>query len=286
MPDERARGDGVRGGSSVGLMLEEPTAAAPDAAEDLEMVFFTEISNFHMALQEGDESSPSAGTGERIIGHLAKLRGMLTDVKGDADAQALRREMHGACIAKAREWVESRTNHLVAEFHLRWHEDADLLAVDTTLRESVRLVSDAECELGALPVSHEVLGACEQQLRATLSKHVRRANRHELRMLYGDFCGWASRAELRQLCLDKYREQGARVLGASSHARVQSSAARACCAASSASAPLGTRCTAHWSSRALRVRACTCATCRACVCVCVCAWQWTSTYRRRLWRRR
>ena len=36
---------------------------------------------------------------------------------------------------------------------------------------------------------------------------MRRANRHELRMIYADFCGWESRAELRDLCLDKYREQ-------------------------------------------------------------------------------
>jgi len=58
-----------------------------------------------------------------------------------------------------------------------------------------------------LPVSHEVLSACETQLRGLLSKHVRKANRHELRMIYADFGDVASRAELRELCLDKYREQ-------------------------------------------------------------------------------
>ena len=183
-----------------------PAAAAPaDEAEEFEMAYLTAISNFHMVLQEGCESSESPGT--RIIRHLSTLRTMAADAKGDADTQSVRREMHGACVAKAREWVERRTNDLVAEFHLRWHEDSDLLAVDMALRESVRLVSDAESELGALPVSHEVLGACEGQLRTALGKHVRRANRHELRMLYADFCGVASRAELRELCLDKYREQ-------------------------------------------------------------------------------
>ena len=176
-------------------------ASTIDGAEAFEMAYLAEMSNLHVILQE----EPSNDTGTRLLRHLASLRKMVAD--SPADAATLRGELHDACVAKARDWVEQRLQHLVAEFHLRWHEESDLLAVDRALRQGSQLVSDAEGEVGALPVSHEVFGACEQQLCARLALHVRRANRHELRMIYPDFCGWASRAELRQLCLDKYREQ-------------------------------------------------------------------------------
>ena len=177
-------------------------AADPADPAEFDAAYMAEMADFHMALQDELKNA-----GERMIRHLGTLRAMAAEPIGGADAAALRRELHAAAATKAREWVEQRAQQLVAEFHLRWHEDADLLAVDRALREGVQLVSEAEGELGALPVSHEVLGACEAQLRGQLRTHVRRANRHELRMLYADFCGRDGRDELQALCLEKYREQ-------------------------------------------------------------------------------
>ena len=167
------------------------------------------LAGFHIALQE--EDAPG------VLRHVLAMRqvalpsdgsgpsGGVPSSEEDADA-ALRCELHGACVTKARAWVEQRTQQLVAQFHLRWHEDADLLGVDAALRESMELVRDAEIELGALPVASEVLEACEQQQRQRLATHVRSANRHVLRVLFADFCQWEERRELQRLCLDKYRE--------------------------------------------------------------------------------
>ena len=116
-------------------------------------------------------------------------------------------ELYGACVAKATDWTEQRVQQLVANFHLHWHEDADLLAVDSVVRQGSALVRAAEEELGPLPVCSEILQSCEQQLRGRLVVHIRRANRHELRMIYADFCQLSGREELQHLCLDKYREQ-------------------------------------------------------------------------------
>ena len=173
-----------------------------DEAEAFAGAFQDEVADFHMAC--ADDAADAA---ERVLSHVATLRAMVTDGTGDSDDISLRRELHGACVAKAAAWVERRIQDLVAEFHLRWHEDADLLAVDRALRESITLVGRAEVELGPLPVCAEVLAACDQQLRTRLAAHVRRANRHELRMLFADFCEWSGREELQRLCLDKYREQ-------------------------------------------------------------------------------
>ena len=181
--------------------ISDPPPPELSDAEAFEVAFMAEIADFHLALVEDNQQGQNT-----LLKHLATIRAMAEDDSAAPDG-GVRRELHGACVTKAREWVDRRTHELVAEFHMRWHEDADLLAVDTALRESVRLITDAEAELGALPVSHEVLSACETQLRGLLSKHVRKANRHELRMIYADFGDVASRAELRELCLDKYREQ-------------------------------------------------------------------------------
>ena len=127
---------------------------------------------------------------------------------------------------------------------MRWHEDDDLIAVDNALRESLRLVRGAELELGDLPVATEVLASCEKQLSTKLAGHVRKANRHELRMLFADFCQHEEREELQKLCLDKYREQvrelrlvpALRAAGASAAAAV-AAAAVAAAAAAAAAAP-------------------------------------------------
>ena len=182
------------------------SADGPDEADEasaFEHAFQDELQDFHMACAD----SGAADAAERVLSHVATLRAMAEDGPGSDDDAALRREMHGACMMKASAWVERRIQDLVAEFHLRLHEDGDLLAVDEALRESDTLVKRAEAELGALPVCAEVLGACGQQLRTRLAAHVRRANRHELRMLFADFCQWPGREELQRLCLDKYREQ-------------------------------------------------------------------------------
>ena len=119
-------------------------------------------------------------------------------------------ELHGACAMQANEWVQQRVQHLVASFHMHLHEErGDLLAVDRALQEGGSLLREAQPEVGDLQVSHEVLTGCERQLLALLQAHVRRANRHELRMLYADFCH-EGRAQLRQLCLEKYKEQVAK----------------------------------------------------------------------------
>ena len=44
-------------------------------------------------------------------------------------------------LACARAWVERRTQQLVAEFHLRWHEDSDLLA-DLAVADEVFLTGN------------------------------------------------------------------------------------------------------------------------------------------------
>jgi hypothetical protein len=163
--------------------------------------FQDEVADFHMACAD----SGATDAAERVLSHVGTLRAMVSDAEGD-DA-AMLKEMHAACVAKAAAWVERRIQDLVAQFHLRWHDDGDLLAVDCALRESMTLVRHAEAELGPLPVCVEVLGGCDQQLCTKLAEHVRRANRHELRMLFADFCQWVGREELQQLCLDKYREQ-------------------------------------------------------------------------------
>ena len=220
-----------------------PSAAATDGGgeEDeaalFEAAFGAELQDFHMALADDGDDACS-----RLLQHVVTLRAMseaparpstsaargasetsssndaagtvavaaTTASASSAHLEALaevRREMVGACVQKARAWVEQRAQQLVAEFHLRWHEDADLLAVDRALRRSFQIVRDAEAALEALPVCVEILGACEKQLQAKLSTHVRKANRHELRVLLADFCRWEGRDELERLCLDKYREQ-------------------------------------------------------------------------------
>ena len=117
--------------------------------------FLAAVSDFHLALAEDTASgSTSASASSPVLRALSTIRLMATD-----SAAELHREMHSACVAKARDWVEKRTQQLVAEFHLRWHEDADMLAVDRALNEGMALVTAAEVELGeTLPVAHEVLG--------------------------------------------------------------------------------------------------------------------------------
>ena len=165
------------------------------------LVFPEMVAEFHMACAD---AAPDAA--ERVLNHVATLRAMAASGISSDDV-SLHSEIHSACVAKASAWIEHRVQDLVGEFHLRLHEDGDLLAVDRVLRESVALVDCAEEELGPLPICTEVLGACETQLHTRIVTHMRRANRHELRVLYADFCLWGRREELQRLCLEKYREQ-------------------------------------------------------------------------------
>ena len=158
-------------------------------AEAFAAAFQDEVCDFHMTCADVSASD----VGERVLRHIATLKAMSKDSPDPGDDAALRDEMLGACVSKAAAWVERRVQSLVAEFHLRWHEDADLLAVDDALRQSMNLVQAAEFELGPLPICTEILAACDVQLRTKLAAHVRKANRHELRMLYADFCQWCVR---------------------------------------------------------------------------------------------
>ena len=178
--------------------MSEHEAAAFDTA------FQDELQDFHLALVHEPHAADMSVC---LLSHIATLRAMAAECIGGEAAAELRRELHHSCVTKAAAWVEARIQHLVSEFHMRWHEDADLLAVDGALNESSLLVHNAEKELGPLPICSEVLDACEQQLCAKLTLHVRRANRHELRMLLADFCQRPGRDGLQHLCLDKYREQ-------------------------------------------------------------------------------
>jgi hypothetical protein len=193
---------------------QQSMADTDDADGAFEAAFLAEYADFHVALQDELPLQDA-----RMLQHVATMSAMVqhngggdgSNTAGEG-AAAVRRELLQAAIQKARGWVELRTQQLVGEFHMRWHEDdrgPDLLAVDRALRESLRLVHAAETSLGELPVCVEVLGACAKQLHAQLAKHVRKANRHELRVLYADFCRWegVGREELQTLCLEKYREQ-------------------------------------------------------------------------------
>ena len=173
----------------------QATDGAP-TDEALEAAFNAELADFFVALREGESS--------HMLQHLGALRAMSS---ADGSKDAVWSELHGACATQAHEWVQQRVQHLVASFHVHLHEErGDLLAVDRALQEGGCLLREAQPEVGDLQVSHEVLTGCERQLLALLQAHVRRANRHELRMLYADFCH-EGRAELRQLCLEKYKEQ-------------------------------------------------------------------------------
>ena len=153
--------------------------------------------------------------------HLAALRAMTLpmaptlgapSIPAVDEAEQLRLELYEACRARTRGWVERRIHSRVASFHLHWHDDCggrDLLAVDATLSSAHALLDAALGELGALPVVEEVLAECETRLASQLERLVRRANRHELRMLHADFFALDGprRERLRQICLSKYLEQ-------------------------------------------------------------------------------
>ena len=175
----------------------QPADGAPDEA--LDAAFNAELADFFVALREGKST--------HMLQHLGALRAM-SSAEGSSDA--VWSELHGACATQAHEWVQQRVQQLVASFHVHLHEErGDLLAVDRALQEGGCLLREAQPEVGDLQVSYEVLTGCERQLLALLQAHVRRANRHELRMLYTDFCH-EGRAGLRQLCLEKYKEQVAK----------------------------------------------------------------------------
>jgi hypothetical protein len=168
-------------------------------AEALEAAFNAELADFFVALREGESS--------HMLQHLGALRAMSS---AEDSSDAVWSELHGACAMQANEWVQQRVQHLVASFHMHLQEErGDLLAVDRALQEGGSLLREAQPEVGDLQVSHEVLTGCERQLLVLLQAHVRRANRHELRVLYADFCH-EGRAQLRQLCLEKYKEQVAK----------------------------------------------------------------------------
>ena len=172
---------------------------ASDAAA-FEAAFTAELADFHVAYEE--EAAP------RLLASLRALTAMASDASDGMYA-----ELRDACAAKAAALIQKSLAASAAAFHLTWHEDAhDLLAVDGALQQGFALLADARAAIGDGPLGAddpavEVLGACEAQLRQRLQAHVRRANRHELRMLYADFCGRDGRDELQALCLEKYREQ-------------------------------------------------------------------------------
>ena len=176
------------------LVSARSMAEGAPADEALEAAFNAELAEFFVALREGESS--------QMLQHLGALRAMSSaESSGDV---VVWKELHGACARQAHEWVQQRVQQLVASFHVHLHEErGDLLFVDRALQEGGCLLCEAQPELGDLQVSHEVLTGCERQLLALLQAHVRRANRHELRVLYADFCH-EGRAELRQLCLEKH----------------------------------------------------------------------------------
>ena len=150
-------------------------------SEALEAACQAELEAFYVALRGAE------GALDTALEHLAALRGLsAAAAEASTDAQ-LWRELHGACVAQAGAAVEQRVQELIASFHERLHEDRfDLLAVDVALQEGGRLMRAATPEVGEAPlrVSAEVLAACEARLHGLLQGHLRRANRHELRMLY------------------------------------------------------------------------------------------------------
>jgi len=156
--------------------------------------FQSTLCDFHMSFEEPD----------RALQRVTMLRAMAEE---PGCAFELRRELYKACATKARGWAERWTQRIVAEFHLCWQEESDLLRVNALLCEGLSLVATASAELGDLSVCLEMLAACEAQLRARLAIHIRRANRHELRTIFTDFCERPGRESLQALCLEKYCEQ-------------------------------------------------------------------------------
>jgi hypothetical protein len=234
--DEPPGGTGLPSRASASSTAAEHSEPAPlPAAEDAETAFAAsyeaEVSRLHEAMQHGTGGDSSA----QILGHLAQLRALSS--QNDfalSSTHAKRAGRYKAARAEAREWVELRLHELVASFHLASHEDNDLLAMDAAVRAARDLVARAAAEVGDLSLFGEILDALEAQLRSKLELVIKKANRHELRLLYTDFLlrpaehgpglsepacasadasgsdapglpgGWRG---LRALCLRKYREQ-------------------------------------------------------------------------------
>ena len=165
---------------------------------------------FAEAARRSPPSSPTSTSRTRGGGAAAARAAARADGDGVRRVRRHVAELRDACAGGGGADPKSLAASAAA-FHLTWHEDAhDLLAVDGALQQGFALLADARAAIGDGPLGAddpavEVLGACEAQLRQRLQAR-RRANRHELRMLYADFCGRDGRDAPQALCLE-YREQ-------------------------------------------------------------------------------
>eukprot|EP00962_Isochrysis_galbana_P005935 scaffold1596_cov121-Isochrysis_galbana.AAC.1 len=187
--DEPPGGTGLQLPASNSSVAAEEAGSAPlPSAEDAETAFAAsfeaEVAQLRTAVQHGTGRDSSA----QILGHLTQLRAMsLQEDFALSAAHAERVDRYRAARAEAREWAELRLHELVASFHLALHEDNDLLAMDGAVRAARDLVARTAVELGDMSLFCEILDVLEGQLRAKLNLVIKKANRHELRLLYTDF---------------------------------------------------------------------------------------------------
>lgn len=170
--------------SSVAAEEPGPAPLPADPETAFAASFEAELSRLHEAMQHAAGGDPSA----QILDRLATLRAMSS--RGEfalSAAHAERVARFTSARAEAREWVELRLHELVASFHLASHEDNDLLAMDAAVRAARSLVARAAGAVGDMSIFGEILDALERQLRAKLELVIKKANRHELRLLYTYF---------------------------------------------------------------------------------------------------